>query len=137
MIKRSDYLPDDAKKIREEVFVVEQGFTLEFDNIDSRAVHLVLYVDEKPAAACRYYSGDEKGIFWLGRIAVRKPFRGNHVGEQMLLAAEEEIQKDGGTAIWLSAQVRVREFYEKCGYKAIGEVYSDEGCPHICMKKEL
>ncbi len=35
-------LPKDAKFIREEVFMKEQGFLNEFDDIDSRCLHLVI-----------------------------------------------------------------------------------------------
>ena len=28
-------------------------------------------------------------------------------------------------------------FYEKLGYRAYGDVYKDEYCPHIAMKKTL
>ena len=47
-------LPEEARKIREEVFVREQGFQEEFDEIDGYAVHLVLFCDGTPAAVCRF-----------------------------------------------------------------------------------
>ncbi|MDY4474645.1 GNAT family N-acetyltransferase [Mitsuokella sp.] len=37
----------------------------------------------------------------------------------------------------LSAQIQARPFYEKLGYRASGEEYLDEYCPHIRMEKEL
>ena len=48
-------LPDEAVKIREEVFVREQGFENEFDEIDDNAWHIVLFWDDAPAAVCRFY----------------------------------------------------------------------------------
>lgn len=135
-MKSFDSLTDDAKQIREEVFVEEQGFQEEFDENDSRAVHLVWYEAGEAAATCRYYAGEEKGVYWLGRLAVRRKYRGRHIGEKLLSAAEEEIVRKGGTAVRLSSQVRAQEFYIKCGYHAEGEVYQDEYCPHIEMKKE-
>ena len=51
-IKRFDKLCDDAKKIRTEVFVNEQGFSVEFDDIDDIAVHVVGYDEGVPAAVC-------------------------------------------------------------------------------------
>ena len=36
-------LPDEAKEIRLEVFVKEQGFEEEFDDIDKTAAHIVLF----------------------------------------------------------------------------------------------
>lgn len=38
-----DFLPEDAKRIREAVFMKEQGFKNEFDDIDLLALHLILY----------------------------------------------------------------------------------------------
>ena len=137
MIKKYNALAEEARQIREEVFVEEQGFKEEFDEIDTGAVHLVWYEAGEAAAVCRYYAGKERGIYWLGRLAVRKKFRGRHIGEKILSAAEEEIRKEGGKAICLSSQVRAKEFYVKCGYHAMGEEYMDEYCPHIKMKKEL
>lgn len=55
----------------------------------------------------------------------------------MLDAAEDNIRRDGGKSVMLSAQVRVGGFYEKQGYKKQGMVYLDEDCPHIWMKKNL
>lgn len=137
MVVKTNHLTEDGKKIRKEVFMVEQGFQSEFDNTDSIATHLVFYEEDKPIAACRYYHGEKEGLFWLGRIAVQKAYRGKHIGKQIVLAAEKEIRKEGGKRIRLSAQVRAKEFYEKCGYRAVGEIYLDEDCPHICMDKEL
>ena len=44
-IKIYDTLPDDAARIREEVFMKEQGFHDEFDSTDKTAAHIVLYIE--------------------------------------------------------------------------------------------
>ena len=41
-----DKLCEDAKQIRTEVFVAEQGFETEFDDTDSKARHIVGYDGE-------------------------------------------------------------------------------------------
>ena len=51
--------------------------------------------------------------------------------------AETEIKKECGKSIELSAQVRVKDFYQKLGYCPVGDVYLDEYCEHITMRKEL
>lgn len=48
---------------------------------------------------------------------------------------EAWIKKNSIPALELSAQVRVRPFYEALGYIASGDEYFDEGCPHIHMEK--
>ena len=97
----------------------------------------MFYADGKPAATCRYYRGKEAGEYVAGRIAVRQEFRGRNLGQHIMEIIEENVRKDGGKSITLSAQKRVQGFYEKSGFKAYGEPYLDEHCEHIHMIKIL
>lgn len=128
-------LNQDIINIRTNVFINEQGFKNEFDEIDNICNHIVLYDDNKPIAVCRYFSKDN--IYNIGRIAIIKDYRGKHLGNTILQIAENEIKKAGGKLVKVSAQVRVRTFYEKNGFKEKGEVYLDEFCEHINMEKSL
>ena len=89
-------LPGDAVLIREEVFMKEQGFQDEFDETDQTASHIVLYIENIPAAACRFFPGQPQGEYVVGRIAVRKEYRGHSLGSRVLAAAESEIRMLGG-----------------------------------------
>ena len=125
----------DAADIRREVFMDEQGFSREFDDIDNRAFHAVIYCDGKAAAAGRLFEG--RSGWHIGRVAVRKQFRGEGLGALIVRALEEKAVAEGAACIRLSAQVRAQGFYEKLGYTAEGEEYYDEACPHIAMSKRL
>lgn len=135
--RETDRLTCDGAQLRRKVFMEEQGFQVEFDEIDQHAHHLVLYIDETPAGVCRYFEGEEPGIYIIGRLAVSKKYRGRQLGASILKEAEKRIADRGGTEVHLSAQVRVHNFYEKCGYQAYGEHYMDEFCEHVSMKKNL
>ena len=137
IIKEYNHLPEEAIKIRTEVFVKEQGFVEEFDEIDGIAKHIVLYEKEQPISTCRIYFNIEKQSFVIGRIAVAMEWRGKNIGTKIINIAEDYIKTDGGKSVMLSAQERVAEFYEKQGYKKLGKAFLDEGCPHIWMKKNL
>ena len=67
-------LPEEAVRIRKEVFMQEQGFQEEFDEIDGHAFHLVLFCDGDPAAVLRFWkvrrSTGERG---LARNFLRPP----------------------------------------------------------------
>ncbi|MFQ9985779.1 MAG: GNAT family N-acetyltransferase [Lachnospiraceae bacterium] len=129
-------LPKEAYEIRKEVFVEEQGFDHEFDNIDKTAKHLVAYDGEIPVATCRFFHlSNQKYV--IGRIAVRKQYRGKHIGSYLLRSAEDTIKQLGGTEIRLHAQEKVKTFYEKQGYCSCGEIDFDESCPHVWMYKKL
>ncbi len=135
-VKVFNELCDDAKNIRAEVFIKEQGFENEFDDIDSKATHIVAY-EKEPVAVCRVFFSDKRKCYIIGRIAVKKECRGKNYGALIVKSAEEYIKKIGGTKVGLSAQKRVVNFYEKSRYKMTGEEYLDEGCPHVFMEKIL
>lgn len=133
--KKFTGLNDDIIGIRTEVFIDEQGFKDEFDETDKICSHIVLYDNETPVATCRYFKENE--IYHIGRVAVIKEYRNQHLGNEIMKIAEAEILKENGKQIEVSAQVRIKDFYKKLGYKEFGEVYFDEYCEHIAMKKEL
>ena len=137
-VKAYDKLPEDSKSIREEVFVVEQGFTEEFDTIDKRAIHFVAYDDSDcPLGTCRIFTEESDKIYYLGRLAVLKKFRKMNIGSSLLTFAEATARAKGADQIRLHSQLRAKQFYKKCGYEEYGEIELDEGCPHIWMKKNL
>lgn len=126
----------DPYYIRKTVFMDEQGFSEEFDETDSRALHLTLYLDSADAAGCaRLY--EEAGGWHIGRVAVLKPFRGMGLGAELLRESERKAASLGADAVSLSAQVQAQGFYEKLGYRAVTGVYLDEHCPHVGMEKKL
>lgn len=129
-------LPDEARLIRQEVFMDEQGFKNEFDDTDKCCVHLVLYSDGSPAAVGRLYKTGEK-VCTLGRIAVRKQFRGMGLGAEVMGILEQKAIELEAEITAVSAQCAARGFYERLGYKASGQTYFDEHCRHIHMEKDL
>lgn len=123
----------EAKDIREKVFVEEQHFENEFDDIDSWAIHLVVY-DKEAIGCARMY--DDNGVMILGRIAVLKEKRALHAGSYILSVLEKHARELGYHEVVLSAQLQAKPFYAKNGYISYGDVYYDEHTPHIHMKKK-
>ena len=135
IFKVTNTLSEDEKMIRETVFIEEQKFKIEFEETDDIATHIVMYIDNNPVGCCRLYKRENE--YHIGRIAVLKPYRGKGDGEKILLEAEKVAKEKGADSISLSAQVRASGFYEKLGYKKHGEIYFDEYCEHIAMKKDI
>lgn len=129
---------DLVRPIREEVFIQEQGFSNEFDEIDAIAWHARCLWDGELAGTIRVFAQPgQPGWYHLGRLCVKCSLRGEHLGAGLMQQAEQKVRELGGTAILLSAQTHARPFYEKLGYTAHGEEYLDEHCPHIEMRKIL
>ena len=129
-------IPKQAIEIRQKVFVEEQGFQNEFDDIDYTAVHFVVFDDwEKPIATCRVFLDTQRNTYVLGRLAVTKENRRKDIGRLIVEEAEEYIRNIGGEELQLHAQCRITAFYNKLGFSSLGDVEDDEGCPHIWMRK--
>lgn len=100
----------------------EQGFKNEFD-------------EGKPIGTCRFFK--ENDHYTIGRVAVLKEYRNQHIGNLLIRTAEKEIKKLHGDLIVVHAQVRICLFYEKQGYIQFGQIDDDEGVPHMWMKKKI
>ena len=134
-IKVFNELHQDCIFIRNEVFVKEQKFENEFDDIDKISKHIVLYKENEAIGTCRVFKEDNHYV--IGRVAVLFNYRSGGYGKKLIIAAEELIKSLGGTDIKISAQVRIKDFYQKLGYVMYGEEYLDEYCPHIIMLKSI
>ncbi len=131
-----NFLPDEAHDIRIKVFIEEQGFENEFDEIDSEATHILVKTDNGiPAATCRVFWNDEINSYVLGRLAVLKEYRGRGIGSEVVKKALDYVKNSGGEELMLHSQCSATEFYEKLGFISFGEVEYEEECPHIWMKK--
>ena len=130
-------LPQEAVLVRTKVFVEEQGFQNEFDDVDDSALHFVAFEEGAPIGTCRLFFSDARGCLVLGRLAVLKAGRGKGTGQALVRACEKIATGQGGHRIDLLAQVRVQGFYETLGFRALDERCDDEGCPHVWMRKEL
>ncbi len=103
-IRFFDKLPEEAKHIRITVFVNEQGFSNELDEIDNTAIHALLFKDGQAVATARMYTKDNGKSFFLGRIAVLKEFRGLDLGTEIVKAMFEKAKSLGAEKCEISAQ---------------------------------
>ncbi|MFI3225995.1 MAG: GNAT family N-acetyltransferase [Clostridia bacterium] len=127
---------EDSKNIRLEVFVDEQGFDEEFDDIDDRAFHVILYIDGLAVATGRTFEKSQD-IYKFGRIAVRKDCRGQGFGVEIVQKLEQVALEQNAKKVVLSSQYHAKDFYEKCGFSVVGEPYLEEGAKHIFMEKNI
>lgn len=123
-------------QVRRAVFVEEQGVPeeLEWDGEDEAAVH-VLATDSggQPIGTGRLLrQGDRAHI---GRMAVRREWRGRGVGSAILKALLAEVARSGLGGAFLNAQTYAVPFYERFGFKREGAEFLDAGIPHRRMTR--
>ena len=129
---------EDAKTIREEVFCIEQGFENEFDELDDTSISLVLYLDDAPIATGRLTKVDP-ATYQIGRVAVRKLYRGRGVGSYLMEFLCVKARELGAKTALVHAQLDKRAFYNRLGFYEFGGgvIDYDEGVPHIYLAKDL
>ncbi|KAF9160196.1 hypothetical protein BGX21_002837 [Mortierella sp. AD011] len=135
--------PEDLAKchdVRMRVFTDEQGYDaeVEIDEIDSECLHWIA-VDQngQGIGTARLYKYSPT-VGKVGRVAVLLSARGTGLGRVLMESLEKYvIENCGFKTLALSSQVPRQGFYEKMGFTAQGEVYLEEGQPHIRMEKKL
>ncbi len=84
-----------------------------------------------------YYSQENNKIYFHGSREGHKIDAIKNHDKVSFCVYDKGTQIEGKRGLEVSAQVRVKEFYKKLGYKEVGEIYFDEYCEHITMEKEL
>lgn len=131
------YLCDDARRIRQRVFIDEQGFTDEFDDKDKISLHIVAYSDSGvPIGTARLFS-DEEDVYTIGRVAVEKNARGQGVGRYMIDRLCGECEKRGAKKIVLRSQEQAVPFYKASGFEMTDETMTEDGVLHIKMVRYI
>ena len=122
--------------LRNEVFIVEQECPyLDCDNKDLQSYHLFA---EENGEIVSYLRVLEKGVSYdeisIGRVAVKKNYRGNGISREMMLKAIEFIENELlETTIKIQAQAYLINFYSSLGFEAVSEEYLEDNIPHIDM----
>lgn len=123
-----DQLQQDAKLIRELVFISEQNIPEqdEWDDQDAISQHFVVYDHNQPIATARLLANNS-----VGRVAVLKAYRGQGIGRLIMLEIIAYAQAQKRPSLQLSSQVHAISFYEKLGFSIQGDEYDECGIPHI------
>lgn len=125
-------------KARESVFVVEQQCAYQdADGADPQSWHLCVLLNEELAAYARVV---EPGVKYkepsIGRVITLKKFRNLQIGRALVAEAiafaESNFQ---GLGIRIGAQAHLQNFYGSLGFQSVGDIYDDDGIPHMEMFK--
>jgi len=121
---------------RSEIFVVEQQcIYLDLDGKDSKALHVLGWQGSELCGYCRVFRpGDYFEEASIGRVAVPTKFRGRGHGARLMEFTIKAIRQEIGVCpIAISAQAYLQRFYEELGFKPEGELYKEDGIPHLRM----
>lgn len=124
-------------QLRVEVFVVEQNCPFQdLDGQDDRAYHLLGYTPAGVLAA--YARLFDAGISYeqvaIGRVAVALAHRRHGLGKELMQQAIAQCEVlYGAQSIKIGAQQYLERFYQSFGFAQCGDMYLEDGIPHIPM----
>jgi predicted GNAT family N-acyltransferase len=125
----------EAQRIREAVFVAEQGVPreIELDDWDERCEHALAYDAGGRAVGTGRLLPDGH----IGRMAVLREVRGQGVGGRVLDALVERARERGMRRVALNAQTHAAPFYARFGFVVAGDTFMEAGIPHVAMERNL
>ena len=124
-------------QLRAEVFVVEQNCPYQdLDEIDFDSIHVCGYLDEELVAYSRLTQpGSKYSGASIGRVITKKVIRSSGAGKALMNKSINECREHWKEkTIFISAQERLKKFYQALGFIINSEPYLEDGIPHIEMK---
>lgn len=92
--------------------------------------------DDEMLACCLMTKVDNKCLR-LRQMAVQNNLQGKGIGASMMNFAEIVARDKGYKKLIMHARKTVLGFYEKLGYKPVGEEFIEVTIPHYVMEKNL
>lgn len=127
-----------AFKLREVVFMDEQGVSeaAEFDGLDDQCDHLLAMIGNRAVGTLRIRKTGHRQAK-IERVAVAKRDRGRQIGARLMATALQLMPALGVRSVKLHAQTQAEHFYAKLGFVAEGDIFDEDGIPHIVMCSDL
>jgi putative N-acetyltransferase (TIGR04045 family) len=128
-------------RIREEVFVREQGLFLGSDrdgrDDEAHTIKVLGFRDDVAGGAVRLYPLDGAGHWQGDRLAVLPGTRGHGLGAPLVWFAVATAATEGGRLMTAHIQPHNVPFFEHLGWRVSGDQEVYVGVPHVPMAIDL
>lgn len=123
--------------IRRDVFVQEQH-VFEYndrDDYDGHAIHLAAFYQQRIIGTVRVYQ-DADGVWWGGRLAVLKKYRGR-AGRDLVITAVAEVKLQGAERFFANILSENLNFFKSIGWRPVGDEFFLHGRSHRLVEADL
>lgn len=111
------FLPEELEKEKDEILIAA-------------------FEEEKMLGCCMLIKTDP-GTVRLRQMAVLNTLQGKGIGRALMQFAENIARDRGFRSITMHARKTATGFYEKLGYRVVGEEFEEVTLPHVVMEKNL
>ena len=127
-------------KLRKEILRQPLGlsFTPEELAREKEDILIGAFDDDEMLACCLLTKVDKEGkCLKLRQMAVQNNLQGKGIGGSMMNFAELVARDKGYKKLIMHARKTALGFYEKLGYKVVGDEFVEVTIPHFVMEKKL
>jgi len=132
--------PDYEKMIALRMDILRRplGLTYSAEQLASEKglILIVAKAKEEVVGCCILLAEDEQKMR-LKQMAVAENQQGKGLGRKIIAFAESVATQAGSRILCMHARLNALPFYQKMGYKKVGEVFLEIGLPHYFMEKSL
>ncbi|MFN2456582.1 MAG: GNAT family N-acetyltransferase [Chitinophagaceae bacterium] len=125
-------------KLRDDILRKPLGISFSQEELEKEKNNLLIaaYEDDQMLGCCMLVEEDPKTVR-LRQMAVLNDLQGKGIGRALTQFAENLARDRGYKKITMHARKDAVGFYEKTGYKKIGEEFEEITIPHFLMEKKL
>jgi predicted GNAT family N-acyltransferase len=130
---------DAEKTLRNEVLRIPLGLTLSEADVsgDDRQIHLLAIDEIGGVVGCVLIVPRAEGTAHIRHVAVAEEHRGQGIGAGLMARAERIARALSARKMTLNARLTARGFYERMGYRAVSDIFTQVTIPHVAMEKTL
>ena len=125
-------------KLRNDILRQPLGLSFDSDELAREKEDILIgaFDDDEMLGCCLLTKMDDKCLR-LRQMAVQNNLQGKGIGASMMNFAETVARDKGYKKLVMHARKTVMGFYEKLGYKAVGDEFTEVTIPHFVMERSL
>lgn len=125
-------------KLRDDILRRPLGLSFSPEELEKEKNNLMMgaYEDDQMLGCCMLVEEQPETVR-LRQMAVLNDLQGKGIGKALMQFAENLARDRGYKKITMHARKNAIGFYEKMGYRKVGEEFQEITIPHYVMEKEL
>ena len=125
-------------KLRDDILRKPLGLQFNTEELEKEKEHLLIAaVDDGTMRGCCMLVKEGEQTVRLRQMAVTDNQQGKGIGRALMTFAENLARDHGFRKITMHARSNAVGFYEKLGYKIVGNEFEEVTIPHYVMEKNL
>lgn len=124
--------------LRTQILRKPLGLNFSKEDLEKEKDHLLIaaYEDDVMLGCCMLIQVAPNTV-QLRQMAVKAGLQGKGIGRVLMQFSENIARDRGNKKMMMHARKSAAGFYEKLGYKIVGEEFTELTIPHYNMEKEL